>query len=152
MEIKVRWGERAFAGKPDAVYREISSIGKEVKPEEIVSYAKNNTESELHKCFTWDDTEAAEKWRIQEARFIVCNLKISYIKDDADKKPKMVRAMLRTDIAPDAGYKQTVEIVQNKDEYAGMLAVAKMELHRFERKYSMLTELEPVFEAIRKLG
>lgn len=150
-KIKVSWGNYSFNGKAESVYEEIKSIGSEVKPRQIVDYAEANPESELHKCFTWDNDIAADKYRLFEARQIVCNLKVTYTKDEDPKETKTIRAMYRTDTHRDAGYKPTFNIIKNDNEYKGLLAVAVHELKMFERKYSMLSELNEVFEAINNL-
>lgn len=151
MNINVSWGDVRFKGNPTIVYREISGLGDEVKPKQIAGYAEEHPESELHKCFTWDNDIAADKYRLFEARQIQCNLKITYTKDDSESKPQMIRAFFRTDTKPESGYKQTVNILRNENEYQGMLLVAKNELKSFERKYAMLTELEDIFKLIREL-
>ena len=68
-----------FAGLHNAdaqlVAREIIAIGESVTPEQIVNKARN-ADTELHKCFDWDDTTAAEKYRLHQARQVVCHLVI----------------------------------------------------------------------------
>ena len=39
---------------------------KKVTPQEILEKARDET-SELHKCFEWDDSVAAERYRLQQA-------------------------------------------------------------------------------------
>jgi hypothetical protein len=155
MEATVKWGSHSFKGNAQGVYLEISSIGKEVNPKQIVEYARNNEDSELHKCFTWDDTKAAEKWRIQEARLITANLVVNYKKEDSqNEKTEIVRAFFRTDSSIHAGYKRTIEIIKDEDEYAGLLMVAKKELKQFKDKYSILSnqaELKQIFALIEEL-
>ena len=152
MILDVKWGNHSFKGDAKKVYLEIRSIGDEVKPEQMVNYAKEHTDSELHKCFTWDNDIAADKWRLEEARLIHRNLMIEYKKeDDKNAKPVQVRATYRTDTSPSAGYKPTVVIMKSPDEYAGLLYVAKTELKAFQRKYSILSnisELKPIFDLI----
>ena len=41
-----------------------------IKPSAVVSDAKDKS-SVLHNYFTWDNTEAAEKYRIQQARELI---------------------------------------------------------------------------------
>lgn len=149
-EVKVSWGAHSFKGcDAQKVYLEICSIGDEVKPQQMVDYAEQNPESELHKCFTWDNDVAADKWRLAEARLIHRNLVIQYAKDDnEDAKTEVVRATFRTSTSPSAGYKQTLKILRNDDDYSGLLTVALAELRSFEKKYSILKELKPVFDAI----
>ena len=44
---------------PYKVYDELQSLGENVKPEMIVAAAQDSN-SELHKCFEWNDTEQQE--------------------------------------------------------------------------------------------
>lgn len=46
-----------------------------VTTELIVSEAQNENNA-LHKFFTWDDTEAAQKWRRNQARYLMQNILI----------------------------------------------------------------------------
>lgn len=150
--VIVKWGSHSFRGDPQKVYLEITSLGDEVKPQQMVDFAKKNKDSELFKCFTWDNKKAADKWRLEEARQIHRNLVISFTKPDtADEKPVQVRATFRTDISPASGYKPTLLILSNKDDYAGMLSVAKKELQSFRDKYRILSELKPIFDLIDEL-
>lgn len=152
MEAIVKWGAHSFKADAQKVYLEIRSIGDEVKPQQMVDYAREHEDSEMHKCFTWDNDIAADKWRLEEARMIHRNLVISYVKDDApDKEPILVRATYRTDTAPTAGYKPTALIMRNEDERKGMLRVAKKELQQFRYKYRILSELQPIFDLIDEL-
>ena len=117
-------------------------LGDNVKPAEIVEAAKDE-ESELHKCFEWDDTKAAHKYRLTQARTLVLNLVITESKPT--EEPQQVRVMYTS---KDGGYKQTKFIVQDKDEYQHMLEKAKAELRAFKKKYAMLQELQTIFELI----
>ena len=131
-----------FKADAQKVADEIIAIGEEATPTQILEKAR-----ELHKCFTWDDTVAAERWRLQEARTIVRLLVIERKEDD----PEPVRQFFKISADHDAGYKQTVLIVRDQDEYKALLRQAKAELETFRRKYRALAELEGVFEAIDKL-
>lgn len=145
---KIEWGVLKFKGNAATVYKEIQTLGEEAKPEQIVEYARQNVDSELHKCFTWDNTVAAEKYRLYEARQISRNL-IVVRKEGNKPEPIRCRALMRTSTT--SGYKPILKIMRNEDEYANLLAMAKAELHTFERKYQTLanSELREVFAAIR---
>ena len=120
---------------------EIAAIGEAILPEQIVERARD-TETELHKCFTWDDKEAADKWRLHEARQIVCHL--VYTDDEKPEVPPL-RCMVQ---AEGPGYKKIEYVRRNVDEYAAMLGRAYGELQAFRAKYKTLSELEPVLNAI----
>lgn len=148
MEIRAKWKVELFKADATTVANEIKSIGDEITPKQIVDYARNEN-SELHKCFTWDDTKAAEKWRLQEARQVVCQLQLVTVGNDEKEEPTPLRVFYKTDNSE--GYKPTQLIVQNMDEYGKLLAKAKEELQTFKAKYKAISELEKVFEAIDEL-
>lgn len=153
MELNVKWGNHSFKADPKKVYLEITSIADEVKPQQMVDYAKAHKDSELYKCFTWDNQKAADCWRLEEARLIHRNLVIEYTKSDNDesKEKVRVRATYRTDTSPSAGYKPLTLIMKDEDERAGLLRVAKAELQSFRYKYRILSELKPIFDLIDEL-
>lgn len=151
--LQVLWGTIKFKGDPVKVVKELESIGEEVKPQQMVDYAKAHKNSELHKCFTWDNTVAADKYRLYEARQIQRNLIIRKLPtpENQEQQPKTIRLMMRTETT--GGYKSIINIMRNDDEREKLLVMAKNELYAFERKYSTLadTELRDVLIAINAL-
>lgn len=141
-----RSGPCVFKADAQKVADEISSIGLSVKPEEIVEKARDES-TELHKCFEWDDTKAAEKYRVYQARQIVCHLIVKDVNNEPQKQE--VRFFYKTD--SQEGYKPTSYIIRNKDEYHKLLDRALTELKAFQRKYSTLKELDGLFDAINAL-
>lgn len=149
--VKAKWGTYKFKANANLVANEIKSLGDEIKPDMIVQYAKDNPDSEIHKCMTWDDTKAADKWRLHEARMIVRSLVITI--ETEERKEQPIRMFLRTDTT--SGYKETVRIYQNEDELNGMLRMAKAELVAFEKKYRILSnteELKEIFKFIHAMN
>ena len=67
------WKFDKFNADARKVYDELQSIGNTYTPEQIVDFARDEN-TELHKCFQWDDSIAAESWRKQQARQIVQSL------------------------------------------------------------------------------
>lgn len=130
---------------PQAVADEIISIGASATPNEILDKARDEG-TELHKCFQWDDTIAAEKFRLQQARQVVSFLVIREEKVPEDRPE--IRFFYKTDMAHSGGYKQTRLIVQQEDEYKKLLEQAWRELKTFKAKYSCLKELQEIFELI----
>ena len=152
MELNVKWGNKSFTGDAKKVYLEIESIGENVKPQEMVDYAKSNPMSELHKCFTWDNDKAADKYRLYEARQIACNLVVNWEKADTpDVIAKEVRILHRASTDINEGYKPLPVIIKNDNLYSGLLDEAVAKLNEFKRKYAILTELKPIFALIDKL-
>jgi hypothetical protein len=128
---------------------EISSIGESATPNEILDKARDEN-TELHKCFEWNDGIAAERWRLHQARQVVCCLVVKETDDsEANSKPA-VRMFYKTN--SEDGYKPTSFIVQNKSEYERLLQMAFSELKAFQTKYAVLSELEELFGVIDNLA
>ena len=143
----VTWKVKGFF-KADAetVYKEITALGDSFSPEQIVEAAKDEA-SELHKCFTWDDTVAAERWRQHQARVLVAQLVVKT--ETTDKEPVAVRVIAPT--ATRNEYKPVVKLIEAEQGYADLLARAINELKAFQQKYKAITELREIFAAIDEL-
>lgn len=74
--MSVQWGFLKFKGNAEKCFQEIQSLGTTVTPEKIVNFARDEN-TELHKCFQWDDSIAAENWRKQQARQVVMSLTVT---------------------------------------------------------------------------
>lgn len=115
-----------------------------VTPQEVLEKARD-VNSELHKCFEWNDSIAAEKYRLQQARSIIINLVYAPKKEEEQS----VRCFSLTSEAKT--YQPTKQFLVQEDEYQTLLKRALSELESFKRKYHTLTELESVFEAIETI-
>ena len=141
--MAIAWSMKLFKADAEKVYSELETIGTK-SPQNIVDYAEEHPDSELHKCFTWDDSKAANEWRKAEARQVV---RLLVFADDETKQPTQIRVLQK---ATDA-YEPVKTIVRNNDEYAKLLARAKAELKAFRERYKQINELEKVLEAIDEL-
>lgn len=140
---KVSWKVKGlFNADAQKCYEEIGD-GK-VTPAAILDVARDEN-TELHKCFCWDDTEAAEKYRLLQAGNIVRNLVITPIVED--EQPIRVYQIT----SEKNHYQPTRFFLEQPDEYKGLLDRAIRELNSFKRKYENLAELELVFKAIEEL-
>ena len=118
-------------------------------PQTIVNAAKNK-KSVLHRQFEWDDNEAANQYRLSQARELL-QVTIEYIKDSkGNKKPMRVFASLKSDRL-DGGYRTMVDLLGDKEYRAQLLQDAIEELETFKRKYYELKELVEIFDAIGKV-
>lgn len=108
-----------------------SDIVEESRPEDAV----------LHGCFEWDDGVAAEKYREQQARYIVKNITVV---SESGNTEESVRAFVHVKQA----YRPIQVVLSDKEMKEELLAIALRELEAFARKYRTLKELAPVFEAI----
>lgn len=147
MNKTVKWIGRGFKGDPSEVYKEIQSIGDSYTPHDILEYAREHEDSELNKCFDWDDTTAAEKWRVHTARLICCSLKV--VVTHEEKEPVSYR-LIQTD-KEEKAYKPVVLTVRNDDEYSRLLKQAKAELAAFKKRYKNIVELESIIDEIERI-
>ena len=144
----VRWAiSGQFKGNAEICADEIVSIGEAVTPKDVVNFARN-PETELHKCFEWDDAIAAEKYREHTARVLIRSITYEHVDKETEER---VPIRIFSHDREESTYKQTVRLVVVEDKYALMLQDAKRELDIFRRKYAILTELEDIIEDIDKI-
>lgn len=140
MNENVKWKvDGIFKADANECYREISSL-EQITPKTILDFARDEN-SELHKCFEWDNDSAAEKYRTIQAGNVIRMLYIVPKNEDAPP----VRVLSRTS---DTVYQPTRAFVKNQNEYEDLLKRALSELESFRLKYKTLSELEQVFEQI----
>ncbi len=60
---------------------------------EIVLNEARDPEHPLHKRFTWDDSEAAERWRVHQAQVLIRSVNV-VIERASDAQPVRVRAFV----------------------------------------------------------
>lgn len=135
-----------YKADAEAVYSEITALGDSFSPEQIVEAAREEG-TELHKCFTWDDTVAAENWRRHQARMLVAQLVVKA--ETSDNEPVAVRVIASTTHRNE--YKSVVKLLEVEQDYADLLARATRELQAVRAKYKTVTELREIFEAIDEL-
>ena len=140
--VEAKWRVAGiFKADAQKVYEEIGD--NKISAEELLDRARNEN-TELHKCFEWDNNKAAEKYRLQQARQVLNSL--VFIPVETSEQP--VRVFSYT---TETKYKPTIQMVRNMDEYTLLLAQAKRELDAFKIKYKTLKELKGVFDAIEEL-
>lgn len=127
-----------FKGDPQKCYEELPDV---VTPENVLKVAKDPN-TELHKNFEWDDTVAANKYRLQQARMLITMLVVKTEKVEA-YKPRVFQASSERNV-----YQKATFFMQNKDEHEKLIERAKCELIAIENRYKEIVELEEVFDAI----
>lgn len=149
VETIIKWSVSGiFKADANKCYDEIQAIGDEVKPEQVLDKAKDR-KSELHKCFDWNDSSAAEKYRLFQAKQVLNHLiVVKHDMEDPDDEPVQFRVMLKNDDSKGSGYKQTIVMIRDEDEYRKMLDQAYKELAAFKKKYACLSELAEIIALI----
>jgi len=104
--------------------------------------------SPLHSKFDWDDSVAAEKYRLWQARQLIA-ITVNVI--GSDEQSDKVWVSLTTDRRMEGGYRPLVSVLANVDLRAQLLRDALDDLEVFREKYGRLKELAAVFAAVRKV-
>jgi len=142
---------------PEKVYKELEKIGERT-PVNIVQAARNK-KSEMHNCFTWEGTEAAERWRLHEASQLVNHLVVSYSlitnKDEKEEITVNVYASIPTDDG--RRYVKRTDGMDNEvlkemilSEVRSLLSQAKNKMRANETFFSAkeMAEVEKILEKI----
>lgn len=144
------WNITGFFAKADAnkIGVELEKIeeNSELTPETVVDYARTHTNSELYKCFEWDDGIAAEKYRRHQASCVITNIKVEIIKENKKKTNKPIRAFVQT--ARLQNYEPIEAIIKDVDKYQILLEKAYKELNGVKNKYTELTEIQDLLKDI----
>lgn len=111
--------------------------GGVLKVEDVLSEARDES-SPLHKHFEWDDSEAAEQYRRQQARSLIQKCKITLI----ESQPVEIRAFvsLPTDRENGGGYRLTSEVMGDDRMKAELLRDIKLTIARWTQKLHLLDQ------------
>lgn len=134
--------------KIEAILRDMAKRnGGTLLPEIVVAEARN-PKHPLHKKFEWNNTKAAQEYRLWQARQLirVCVQILPNIKD-----PVHVFCSLSTDRPTGQGYRVTTEVMSEPERRAQLLQDALFDMNTFVKKYAVLKELAEVFQAMQQV-
>lgn len=103
----------------------------------------------LHNEFTWNDTEAAEAYRLEQAKHILSNITI--VTGEKNETPVRAFLSIAQDTGKDRRYESLRVIVSDETKTEKLMQTAIRELTAFRKKYTMLTELKRIFAEIDEL-
>lgn len=163
--VRYEWkaGGRAFKTPAVEAHNTIELIRKRdgaCTPAALVEWARN-PDAPLHQDFEWNDSEAAEAYRRDQARTIMNHLVVVYRDANAPAREKPGRAFiaLKTlgqpvvengdgeDIGT-AGYIDSHTVMTNPDLRRRYIVSALREIGSWRRKHADIVELARLFEVI----
>lgn len=109
-------------------------------PAEVVSWARERPGSALHRSIEWDDTRAADQYRLDQVRHLIR----LHIIDERGEASVVSLSIDRCDVG---GYRSIVDLADRPDLRQVMLEDALADLHRVEKKWRHVKELEEVWAA-----
>jgi hypothetical protein len=149
-----KWKQERFPVKAQEAGEELERMqarNNGITPQIVVEESKPK-DSTLHKCFEWDDTKAAGKFREQQARVLIANIITVRVEEDQEEI-KPVRAFVNvTDCDDEPSKYISLETALNDENYKKqMIGNALKELKSFQQKYRNLKELGGLFDEINKI-
>lgn len=132
----------AWKADPEEVGRTIEKLSKqtggEVSPAMVVEEAKKKN-SPLHNCFEWNNTKAAEKWRIHQARLLLGSIVINFEYSEA----QTIRAFLNIQTPEKQTYSHIDSIINDE---------AKMQfvIDQLKRKLALISEQLKTYESLKE--
>ena len=146
--------------------------GGNVTPMQILD-ASRDEGSVLHACFEWDDSEAAERYRLKQAQKIIQNLVIIPVdrevikrdvnviiidpetkdleastENDGGRIPVHVRAYLNATVDGKKTYMQTEKVMSDEELRTNALESVKAEIRNFINKYRGLAGIADILEQL----
>ena len=142
------WGSARYGADAQLVGEELEQIERNstITPEHVVEYAERHKDSELYKCFEWDDKEASKKWRLNQARLIITSITLE-IKEEP-KKVQRVYVNVKDKDTEERTFKSINEVLKNDEEYQQLIDKAKKELEGCRDRYADLLEKEDLKDII----
>ena len=118
-----------------------------LRPEDVVAFARDERTA-LHSAFMWDDTRAAQAYRLWQARMVirVCVT----VRDDVKGPPIRAYVSLQEDRGKE-GYRLLTDVMSDAERRESLMAQALAELQMWQTKYRQLKQLEPIFAAAERV-
>ena len=134
---------------PEKVATCLKKLGSDVTPKSVLDMARNEKHL-MHNYFEWDDTVAAEKYRVDQARYLIRNLTVTIIRKDKDPTTTRKYVSLGAGLSDgkESTYK-TVEVVLGNTSYRDQ-AIRKVwnQLLSIKQRYESFDEFSEVWKAI----
>jgi len=141
--------------KAEIVGQEIERIKEKnngrLMPEDILKSAESS-KSVLHKCFDWNDSSAAKKYRLQQAKYLIRSVEVIYVGDDGSKS-KPVRAfvtLIEEGIHKPRSYMTIGEVMGNKALKARYLSELLWEYENLAERNSDVKEFMAIHAEIKR--
>ena len=120
-----------------------------LRPVDVVEAARP-ARHPLHSRFEWDDAKAGHAYRLWQARELIIQARVTITGGGKTVEHRCYVSLGDDRRADGGGYRQTVAVLSDADLRAQMLDEALTELRRVKARYSTLTELADVWEAMSR--
>lgn len=148
--MKYSWSNTGFSADANIVGKELESIQEldNLTNVEVLNYAKQHKDSEIYKCFDWNNETAGEKWRLQQASKILCSISIVINEDTKPIEKTRVYVSTKRKEEEKRTFKKLVDVLEDDEEYKALLEKAKEELNNCQEKYKNIVKLQDLKDII----
>jgi hypothetical protein len=123
-------------------------LGREIKKEDVLDAARPSA-SRLHHLFTWDDSAAAEKWRLEEAGFYLRSIVVRVEGHGGPVERRLLVAIAKGEQDEPHEYVARTQALSDDDLRSRLVEKALHEIEQWQERYQELSEEFPlVFKAI----
>lgn len=147
MVYEYSWSGPERAVSAEKVAKHIEHLEKqfgEVTSKTFLDSARDE-DSEMHSLFEWDDTKAAEHWRMQQASVIIASIRVNVVEEE--REPIRTRAYVQHE-PRQSGYISVGKALSEEDKRNKVIMQARKEASWFIEKYKAFEELAEVIEAM----
>jgi len=119
-----------------------------LKARDVVDAARSR-KSPIHDEFEWNDTKAAESYRLSQAGDLLRHIKVHYITED-NQKIDLGRSWVNIETDDDQGrsYLPKLKVLNDDILRARMVDDALVQAGLWKKRYKELNELSRIFESI----
>lgn len=145
------WNIDFYHVDANEVGKELETIEQtsELNAEEVVNYAKDNVSSTLNQLFEWDDTIAGHKYRLEQARHIISNIRVEIVNKKEEKKT--IRAFVKTTKSHQENFSNIQSVISDVDKYSLLLNKAYKELTATKYRYQDLEEIQEILKDVPEI-
>lgn len=145
---KYSWKNYVFTQDSQKVGEELEELEKvsEITNKNVLEYARKNKDSELHKCFEWNDTIAGEKYRLIQASNVISS--ISFVIEEEPIKKQKVYFSIKSDAKESRKFKNIKDILEDDEDYKALLNKARKEFETCKDNYDNLIKREDLKDII----
>lgn len=134
--------------------KELEAKNSVVTPSAVVEVAKPKN-APLHSCFEWNDSKAAERFRLDQARLIIRSVEVVRMLEGGKEERQLGFVSIAVNKPGSSAYMNTEGALRDERYSAKIIDDAKAQLLGWRRRYghlaALVKEFAPIVEAIDKM-
>jgi hypothetical protein len=116
-------------------------------PKRVLDYARDPA-CKIHHLFTWSDSEAGEKWRLEEARRLIVSVRVLVADQPVTEQSTRRFVSLSTDRVSGNGYRTIEAVLANPTHRKTYIDDAMNELDAVRKRYGHVLELVELWKTL----